>query len=33
MSNMELWREAFTTDPKAVKPITGKTYKGNSPKP
>jgi len=31
--NMALWDEAFTTDPRAVKPITGKTYKGNSPKP
>ncbi len=31
--NKALWQEAFMTDPKAVKPITGKTYKGNSPKP
>jgi len=28
-----LWNRAFTTDPKAVKPITGKQYSGNSPKP
>lgn len=31
--NTALWNEAFMTDPKAVKPITGKSYKGNSPKP
>ena len=31
--NKALWRRAFTTDPKAVKPITGKQYSGNSPKP
>lgn len=31
--NLTLWNEAFMTDPKAVKPITGKSYKGNSPKP
>ena len=31
--NMSLWREVFVTDPLAVKPITGKTYKGSSPKP
>jgi hypothetical protein len=31
--NKALWQEAFMTDPKAVKPITGKTYSGNSPKP
>jgi hypothetical protein len=31
--NKELWKRAFTTDPRAVKPITGKQYKGNSPKP
>jgi hypothetical protein len=30
---MNLWNEAFKTDPSAVKEITGKTYKGNSPKP
>ena len=33
MDNKELWNRAFTTDPRAVKPITGKQYKGNSPKP
>lgn len=32
-TTMTLWNEAFMTDPKAVKPITGKSYKGNSPKP
>lgn len=32
-SNMELWNQVCVTDPAAVKPITGKTYKGNSPKP
>lgn len=32
-TNIALWDEAFMTDPKAVKPITGKSYKGNSPKP
>lgn len=31
--NKALWKRAFTTDPKAVKPITGKQYAGNSPKP
>jgi hypothetical protein len=31
--NKALWSRAFTTDPRAVKPITGKQYKGNSPKP
>jgi hypothetical protein len=31
--NKALWKRAFTTDPRAVKPITGKQYKGNSPKP
>lgn len=31
--NKALWKRAFTTDPKAVKPITGKQYSGNSPKP
>ena len=31
--NKALWARAFTTDPRAVKPITGKQYKGNSPKP
>lgn len=33
MDNKALWKRAFTTDPKAVKPITGKQYNGNSPKP
>ncbi len=28
-----LWNRAFKTDPAAVKPITGKDYGGNSPKP
>lgn len=31
--NKALWKRAFTTDPKAVKSITGKQYAGNSPKP
>lgn len=31
--NTALWKAAFVTDPAAVKPITGKQYKGNSPKP
>lgn len=31
--NTALWQRAFVTDPAAVKPITGKQYKGNSPKP
>jgi hypothetical protein len=31
--NKALWGRVFTTDPKAVKPITGKQYSGNSPKP
>lgn len=31
--NKALWARAFTTDPKHVKPITGKQYSGNSPKP
>lgn len=33
MSNTELWNSVCVTDPAAVKPITGKPYKGNSPKP
>lgn len=33
MSNKALWERVCITDPKAVKPITGKAYKGNSPKP
>lgn len=32
-NNMDLWKSVFITDPSAVKPITGKAYKGNSPKP
>lgn len=31
--NMRLWDRVCVTDPKAVKPITGKDYGGNSPKP
>lgn len=31
--NMGLWQRVCVTDPKAVKPITGKQYSGNSPKP
>jgi hypothetical protein len=31
--NLALWRSVMTTDPRAVKPITGKQYQGNSPKP
>lgn len=33
MGNKALWQRAFTTDPRAVKQITGKQYNGNSPKP
>ncbi len=33
MSNKALWQRVCITDPRAVKPITGKQYKGNSPKP
>lgn len=33
MSNTALWDQVFMTDPKAVKAITGKPYKGNSPAP
>jgi hypothetical protein len=33
MSNMDLWRSVCVTAPHAVKPITGKQYKGNSPRP
>lgn len=33
MSNTELWDRVCKTDPKQVKEITGKAYKGNSPKP
>ncbi len=31
--NMKIWDLVFKTDPSAVKPITGKSYKGSSPKP
>jgi hypothetical protein len=31
--NMALWERVCVTDPKAVKPITGKQYSGNSPRP
>lgn len=33
MSNKALWNKVCVTDPQAVKPITGKPYKGSSPKP
>ena len=33
MNNKQLWNKVCVTDPKAVKPITGKQYSGNSPKP
>ena len=33
MSNKALWDRVKVTDPRAVKPITGKAYQGNSPKP
>ena len=33
MSNKALWDAVKVTDPRAVKPITGKPYKGSSPKP
>jgi len=33
MEPMKLWRSVCVTDPSAVKPITGKQYKGNSTKP
>lgn len=32
-TNKAVWDRVFKTDPKAVKPITGKPYDGNSPKP
>jgi hypothetical protein len=32
-TNKALWKRAFTTDPAHVRAITGKQYKGNSPKP
>lgn len=31
--NKALWERVSKTDPRAVKPITGKSYQGNSPKP
>ena len=31
--NLALWKQVEKTDPDAVKPITGKPYKGNSPRP
>lgn len=31
--NLALWQRVCVTDPRAVKPITGKQYSGNSPKP
>lgn len=33
MSNKALWDRVCITNPAAVKPITGKQYQGNSPKP
>ena len=33
MDNKALWNSVCVTDPRAVKPITGKQYSGNSPKP
>ena len=33
MSNMALWSAVEKTDPSQVKPISGKPYKGTSPKP
>lgn len=33
MNNKALWDSVCMTDPQAVKPITGKQYRGNSPKP
>lgn len=33
MDNMKLWQSVCVTAPHAVKAITGKQYKGNSPKP
>lgn len=33
MSNLELWNKVAKTDPAHVKPITGKSYQGTSPKP
>ena len=33
MSNLALWKSVERTDPAHTKPITGKAYKGNSPRP
>lgn len=33
MSNLSLWNKVSMTDPRHVKEITGKPYKGHSPKP
>lgn len=33
MDNLELWHKVEKTDPAHTKPITGKAYKGTSPKP
>lgn len=33
IDNMRIWDRVCMTDPKHVKPITGKDYGGNSPKP
>lgn len=33
MDNLALWQSVEKTDPAHTKPITGKQYKGNSPKP
>jgi hypothetical protein len=33
VTNKALWDRVCVTDPNAVKPITGKQYSGNSPKP
>src|SRR5689334_2190059 len=33
MDNMKLWHSVAKTDPRHVKPITGKSYRGNSPAP
>jgi hypothetical protein len=32
-ANLAIWQSLERTDPKHVKPITGKSYQGNSPKP
>jgi hypothetical protein len=33
LNNLELWQSVEMTDPKHVKPITGKSYNGSSPSP